>query len=291
MTLDFKKLLSNVDASVNFVAKTKDGGALEARFVQRDPSYFIVYLSSQTGCNQACRFCHLTQLRETKMGQATLAEYAQQFNTVMQHYDSLGRPANRVNVNLMARGEPLLNPNFIHDFNKFEAPIKSAAKARNIAYRINISSIFPIAARNVDLVSSFQDKPVNFYWSLYSMNPTFRKRWIPKADRPENTIVRLLDWQEKTGRDVTIHHSLIKNQNDRRRDHLALRDFIRLSGLKVKVNLVRYNSFGPKTGQEATAASYTEALEILSEDLPVSGSRIVPRVGPDVAASCGMFVV
>ncbi len=290
MTYGWMKRASDLDASVNFVAKMNDGGSFEARFVQRRSEYFIAYLSSQTGCNQACRFCHLTQLREVQMGHATIEDYHDQFAQVLHHYDSLKAPVERMNVNMMARGEPLLNPNFCGDFGRFIAPIREAAEQRQINYRINVSSIFPVAARDVDLVKSFAGHPVTFYWSLYSMRPTFRRRWIPKADTPENTLPRLLDWQAATGRDVVIHHALIAGENDRLCDHIALRNFIRGSGLRTRLNLVRYNSFGPKTGREASDASYARALEVLGADLPVTGSKIVPRVGTDVAASCGMFL-
>jgi len=290
MTLEWQRRASEIDASVNFIAKTEEGGALEARFVQRRSGYFIAYLSSQTGCNQSCRFCHLTQLREVSMGQATIEDYHAQFAQVLTHYDSLDAPVERMNINMMARGEPLLNPNFCNEFDQFIAPIREAAEQRGINYRINISSIFPVGAREIDLIKSFAGHPVTFYWSLYSLRQSFRRRWLPKADNPETTLPRLRAWQEATGRDVVIHHALIAGENDRLCDHIALRNFLRNSSLKTRLNLVRYNSFGPRTGREASDAAYAQALEVLGEDMPLSGSKIVPRVGRNVAASCGMFL-
>lgn len=286
----WETLHSTLDASVNFIAKTADGGSLEARFVQRDPSYFIAYLSSQSGCNQACRFCHLTQMRQTMMGQASIADYHNQFGKVLAHYDALERPVERFNVNLMARGEPLLNPNFTGDFRTFCAPIAEAAKARGIDYRINISSIFPKEAEAVDLVAAFSGFPVTIFWSLYSLDEKFRKRWLPKASFPDETLKRLITWQQATSQEVVIHHALIEGKNDRLCDYVAIRDFIRSSGLKARLNLVRYNSHGPKTGSEASEEAYKASLDIIGRDLGITGSRIVPRVGRDVAASCGMFV-
>lgn len=281
---------SSLDASVNFIAKTVDGGSFEARYVQRDPSYFIAYLSSQSGCNQACRFCHLTQMRETMMQQASIEDYHAQFEKVLAHYDAQEQPVARFNVNLMARGEPLLNPNFTGRFDEFCTPIARAAEVRGIDYRVNISSIFPKEAAAVDLVESFSGHPVTIFWSLYSLDTRFRKRWLPKACDPKQTLERLLRWQAATGHEVVIHHALIKGENDRLCDHLAIRDFIAGSGLKARLNLVRYNSHNSRTGDEASDRSYEEALRIIGKALPVAGSRVVPRVGKDVAASCGMFI-
>lgn len=77
-------LRSRLDASVNHVALSDDGGAIESRWVYRANSgYAIVYVSSATGCRQACRFCHLTQAGQTMDRPLSISEMADQVATVM----------------------------------------------------------------------------------------------------------------------------------------------------------------------------------------------------------------
>lgn len=290
MARDWTRYPSTIDASVNFVCRTEDGGAFEARFVQRDPGYFITYLSSQTGCDQACRFCHLTQLGQTMRQQAGLPEFLEQAEQVIAHHDARPSPARKMHVNFMARGEPLLNPLLTRSFSALADPLTEMAAARGLEIRFNLSTIFPRETAGLDLAQSFKGYPVTFYWSLYSLEDRFRRRWLPKADSPEASLRRLLDWQTATGREVVIHHALIAGENDTIEQMQDIRDLVAGSGLRTRLNLVRYNSFGPRTGTEADETAYAAAAEILGNIAPTSRAKIVPRVGRDVAASCGMFM-
>src|SRR5262249_56151998 len=76
---------SGQDASVNW-DRPADVGRLEARYVRRCADYFVVYLSSQTGCAQACRMCHLTATGQTHLRDATFRELIEQAQTALDHY-------------------------------------------------------------------------------------------------------------------------------------------------------------------------------------------------------------
>ena len=80
-------LRSKEDLSVNFVWPLEGTDAIEARFVRRTDDYFIVYLSSHTGCNQACRFCHLTATKQVSMQDVTLDDFLVQADAVLAYYD------------------------------------------------------------------------------------------------------------------------------------------------------------------------------------------------------------
>ena len=113
------KLVSEEDSSINYVVPCSDGGYFESRFVQRSSDYFIIYLSSHSGCNQACRMCHLTQTKQTMMTPATLDDYVQQAKQVLNNVSFAYHRAvglTKIKFSFMARGEPLLNPTIINNW-------------------------------------------------------------------------------------------------------------------------------------------------------------------------------
>src|SRR5947209_16923675 len=105
---EFTAYKSRQDASVNW-DRAADPGRLEARYIRRCPDYFVVYLSSQTGCAQGCRMCHLTATGQTRLRDATFGELIGQAKVVLDHYRREAEPARTVHFNFMARGQPLAN--------------------------------------------------------------------------------------------------------------------------------------------------------------------------------------
>ena len=140
-----------------------------------------------------------------------------------------------------------------------------------------------------DLAAVFGGWPVTMFWSLYSLDPKFRKRWLPKAEAPPVIAARLRDWQEAGG-DLVLHWALIEGENDANETFSAIARFVRKERLRARLNLVRYNPHSDRVGREAGEDRYEAALETIGAEMRVPGSRTVPRVGFDVKASCGMFV-
>lgn len=293
LSLPWDALHSQEDRSVNHIAGHKDGGFWEARYVQRVDDYFICYLSSHTGCAHSCRFCHLTASKQTMMTMATIEDYLAQADKVFSTYRdkrqaNLIPAARRMHFNFMARGEALSNRYFLEDSNELFFRLGHEAGKHRLSARFLVSTIMP---RDFDgnLRHIFHDDRSVPYYSLYSMNPEFRRRWLPKAMDPTYALQLLAAFQKSGNRKVVLHWAFIRGENDSVEDVDAVLDAVEASGLKAKFNLVRYNPHDKRHGEESSEEHLQFLFDRIDTRLKMPGSRIVPRVGVDVHASCGTF--
>ncbi len=278
---------SRLDASVNFVREA-DVGRIEARYVRRTEDYVVVYLSSQTGCRQACRMCHLTATGQTRLRDTTRDELLEQADRVLDHYRTQP-PARAVHFNFMARGEPLLNHTVLHDSSALFDGLWQRADALALRPRFLVSTILPAEHGDRPLDDVFRRYHPEIYYSLYSMSPAFRRRWLPKAQPAEVALDRLAAWQRATYKIVKIHYAFIAGENDSERDVHAVCDALESRDLYVHVNIVRYNPPSPAHGAEPPDDVLERNAAIFRTRLAKARVRVIPRVGFDVQASCGMF--
>ena len=288
-------LTSEQDLSVNWITDHAQTGKEEARYVRRSEDYFIVYLSAQTGCKQACRFCYLTQTGQTNYVDLTMDEMAQQAEPVLAHYKKVRGEqgaAEKVHYNFMARGEPLANPHLIEGFPALHAALSKAAHDLSLTPKFKISTIMPKCAEAADLLKTFSGlSSVGVYYSLYSLEPAFRRRWLPKAMCPYKALDKLAALQEHDPNiTLALHGAFIEGENDNLANAQAMIDEINKRSIKAKFNLVRYNPYSAKQGREAPQETLDDIFTLMQHGLKGENSRIVPRVGFDVNASCGMVV-
>lgn len=291
--MNWQVLPSCQDASVNHVLAQPDGGHWEARLMQRVEEYFICYLSSHTGCAHSCRFCHLTATGQVMMTPATVEDYLEQADQVLHTYrqrlEQGQTPAQRLHFNFMARGEALSNPHFLAHSNELFEQLGERAENLGAQPKFLVSTIFPRDFK-ADLSSILADERAVPYYSLYSVNPRFRKRWLPKSHDPRHALAQLAAFQKGTERKVVLHWAFIAGENDSMEDVHATLDAVGEAGLKAKFNLVRYNPHDSRHGVEPDEAHLDAVFAVINERMGLPGSRIVPRVGFDVKASCGMFI-
>jgi 23S rRNA (adenine2503-C2)-methyltransferase len=288
------QLRSDIDHSANFVTPFGPRQALEARFVRRGPGYIVVYISPQTGCAQACRFCHLTASGQVKGRDATVAEVIDQATTVLDYFDAeqtAGRqaPAPAVHFNFMARGEPLASSTLLEHGDEVMAALFDLARQRRMLPSVKISTIGP-KPLDRSLLDVFPVLQPDLYYSLYSLDPAFRRRWLPNAADPHEFLDELASWQRLTRNIPVLHHAMIAGEND---DISVAHDIVAAVNtrrLRADVNIVRYNPPSPRHGVEASDESLKAHQGVYAAAWPAAKVRVIERVGFDVAASCGMFV-
>ncbi|HUR55795.1 MAG TPA: hypothetical protein VMZ71_16780 [Gemmataceae bacterium] len=288
VTGGFTGYKSGQDASVNW-DRAADVGRLEARYVRRCADYFVVYLSSQTGCAQACRMCHLTATGQTRLRDATFDELIEQARTVLEHYRH-EPPARTVHFNFMARGEPLASRVILANADALIGELNRMAVELGLRPRHLISTIYPNELGDRPLEDVFVTQHPELHYSIYSMSGRFRRRWLPKAQPAAAALDRLTSWQRSSRKIVTLHHAYIAGENDDEGDVHAICDALEERSLIVHVNIVRYNPQDPERhGVEPPEEVIERNAAIYRERLPHARVGVIPRVGFDVAASCGMF--
>lgn len=299
-------LKSQEDKSINIIMN-----GFEARFVQREDDYFIIYVSSQKGCAQHCRMCHLTATGQTDTSIATIADYVSQVVTVLNHIDKDNTDMNKirkVHINFMARGEPMEN---VYVTTQWQALSSALSKevidyfgksGEGVEIKFIISTIFPDSPdagylyTKALMAFAYSNNPPAIYYSLYSTDEEVRKKWLPRALAVKKSLTalslygNLLKINNRPIRNK-IHHAFIKGVNDTSEEAHKLMEMLHSPEFgclaDIPFNIVRYNPYDKRYGREAHIADMIMVTNIYeSRNHAV---KIIPRVGRDVFASCGTF--
>ena len=281
-----KILKSEEDPSVNFITPCKDGGYFESRYVRRREDYFICYLSSQSGCNRGCKFCHLTTTKQTMMTDADYLKFISQALEVYKHYDKEVK-AKVVHYNWMARGEPLCNKTITKINRYLFDTLTGLAEERELIPRFNISTIMP-KTMDTSLAQMFKGYNPTIYYSLYSVDPKFREKWLPGAMPVEDALKQLKEYQDITGKFIKLHWAFIEGENSELSDLHSIFDMVEDYHLLCEFNLVRYNPYSEIEGKEPSEEKLAELLNYIKVRLR-GRSQMVTRVGRDIFCSCGCF--
>jgi len=287
--MSLKVLNSQIDHSVNFVEEQLVG-FLESRFVRKCDDYFIAYLSSQTGCNRGCTFCHLTATDQTSFIDSSHNDFVAQAIQVFKHYRKETKPAKYMHYNFMARGEPLANKILLDSGDDLLQKLGQVAKGEGLPAKFNISTIMPVSLKK-SLSDIFNYINPTIYYSIYSTNSKWRKDWMPAAMDSDEALRMLRDYQDFSKKIVKIHYAFIAGENDSVEEVNNVCDAIERHNLICEFNLVRYNTASPDQGVESSEEVIDRNLNLITDRFRFSTKvQMIPRVGFDVKASCGMFV-
>ncbi len=233
-------------------------------------------ISSQVGCPVGCRFCAsgLDGLGGN-LSPGRIVEQVWRLNQL----PGIGRITNVV---FMGMGEPLAN------FNAVTTAVRTLAAKWGMGIssrKITISTVG--MHRAIERLADELDLPVTLALSLHAPNDDLRRQLIPWAEF--TTIDQLFAacdrWFDKTGREITLEYTLLRDTNDRPEHARELAAVAKR--LRANINLIRFNEVAGVPYLRPRSQDVRQFQQILRErgiNTHIRASR-----GRDIAAACGQL--
>ena len=246
------------------------GGAVEAVFIpDRDRATLCV--SSQVGCRMNCAFCATAKQK---------LQYNLTATDILNQFRSLPEQKSITNIVLMGMGEPFDNAEEL--FKSLEILTAEYGYAW-APKRITVSTVGILPA-----VRNFIDNSrCHLAVSLNHPNTEERRKLMPAENK--YPIKQLIDFLKTCDLNkqqrISFEYVMLAGIND---SVLHANDVARLlSGLRCRVNLIRYNKFRTavfESSNEQVIQKFADALNRKGIITTIRRSR-----GQDINAACGML--
>lgn len=271
-----QRRVESTDGTVKLLLSWPDGALAETVMIP-DGARRTACISSQTGCPVGCRFCASGVgglIRNLSPGQIV-----EQAWLIQQALSQQGQHLS--NIVLMGMGEPLANyANVMAALAILHDPA-----GLNLGHRRITLSTVGVPQRIRQLAD--QQIPVNLAISLHAPTDALRRQLIPWAEHfsLEQILGAARYYFQRTGREVTLEYVLLRGVNDRPQHAKQLAALC--SGLRVNVNLIRYNEvenlpYGRPTSADVEA--FAQVLRSAQINVHLRKSR-----GRDIDAACGQL--
>jgi len=265
------------DGTIKLSFRLHDGHIIEGVLIPTG-TRTTACISSQVGCNLACKFCATGMIRYVR--NLNFDEIFDQVAVINElSFTETGKPLS--NIVYMGMGEPLLNyHNVLRSADRITDPEGYGMSPQRIT--VSTVGIAPMIRQlGKDKVR------FNLALSLHSAINEKRNQIIPYNLR--NSLDDLVEavryFYEQTRTRITIEYIMLREFNDTQADAKALADFCR--NFPVKVNLIQYNPVENSpyrdSGKERTQ-EFKSYLERLNMVVNIRRSR-----GKDIDAACGQL--
>ena len=250
--------------------RLEDGLEIETVLMDYGKGHLTLCVSTQAGCPIRCLFCATGQMGFKR--NLSTAEILSQ----VYHF---AREERVTNIVFMGMGEPFLN----YDNVLKAAHLLNDKMGQNIAARsIVISTVGIIPGINKFLQET---KQFRLAWSLAAPDDTLRKKLVPFEGLPSiaQTLDALKEYQEKSGRRITIEYVALGGVNDGEKE---ARELVRIAGeLDSHVNLIPYNPSPGLPFKRGNISQLKATLEKAKVNVTVRKS-----LGGEIQAACGQLV-
>ena len=265
------------DGTRKFLFGLEDGHTIESVLIPDDDRQTLC-ISSQVGCQQACRFCLTGQGGFTRnLLFFEIADQVLEVSRILKDEGSRGI----TNIVLMGMGEPLAN------FDEVIKAIRVITSDRALGFsgrRLTLSTDGLVPEMEA---LGRADIRVNLAVSLNATTDETRDRIMPVNRRYplEDLLAACRRFPLAPRRRITFEYVLLRGVNDSEDDALRLTRL--LKGIKCKVNLIPFNPFPGsdfKRPDDAAVKRFQKILQDYSYTALVRESR-----GRDISAACGQL--
>ncbi len=263
-----------VDKDVKkYLFELQDKNYIEAVLMYHD--YGIsVCVSSEVGCNMACKFCESG--RQKKVRNLEANEIVEQI-LVIEEMENVRISS----VVIMGIGEPLDNYDNIRRFIR----IINDAKGLKIGARHITLSTCGLVPKIKELAQ--EQLQINLAISLHAPTDELRNKLMPvnKVYNIDTLMGAIKEYLQLTSRRVTIEYVMLNNVNDSIDCAKTLAHL--LKGLNVYVNLIPYN----ETNAKEFKRSKKETILKFYDTLKKEGLNVIIRreFGSKIDGACGQL--
>ena len=266
--------LKSKDGTRKWLFDIGDGMTIETVLIP-NKDRLTLCVSSEVGCNIACRFC-FTGKQKLKR-RLTAGQIVGQF---LHANDSLAKEGLRVtNIVFMGMGEPLDNPDavfkaieILHDQNgiglsrkKITVSTSGLVPMMPLISKAGVRLAVSLNAPNDEIRSYVM--PINKKWNVYQLLDACREYYAETNDR------------------ITFEYVLLKGVTDKIEQAKELWDLVR--DIPCKINLIPFNEH-PGSGFERPEPAQVIAFQ---NELIRLGAHVLLRktMGRDIFAACGQL--
>lgn len=261
------------DGTIKYLLEYPDGECVETVLMRFDNrANLTACVSSQIGCAVNCSFC-----ATGKRGFIRNLDYKEIIEQVLMIQRDTGLKV--TNVVFMGQGEPLLNlENVLKAMQIFNEDFQIGARRLTVSTSGIIPQINKLAELNMQSTLAL---------SLHAPNHDIRKKLMKIENKypMEELHKALKNYNDKTGRRITIEYLLIKDFNDTLQSAKELAAY--LKDIKCNINLIPYNPT-EKNDYKRPSNNSIMKFKYLMEH---SGKKVTVRLerGADIDAACGQL--
>jgi 23S rRNA (adenine2503-C2)-methyltransferase len=265
------------DGTRKFLFALDDAHTIESVLIP-DEDRQTLCISSQVGCQQACRFCLTGNngfIRDLKAFE--IVDQVLEISRILkqEHVSDI------TNIVLMGMGEPLAN------FDEVLKALQVIASDKGLGFatrRVTVSTSGLVP--EIEKLGRSGVK-VNLAVSLNATTDEVRDRIMPVNRRYpiKELLAACRRYPLDPRRRITFEYVMLRGVNDTREDARRLAKLLR--GIKCKVNLIPFNPFPESVFDRPDDASVLDFQKILLDQYyitPVRESR-----GRDISAACGQL--